>query len=487
MKDKFLPRTWKRRDLTGGLAALLGSLAVGAKAQARSATRSSAQDQALESQGLTGYSRYQPSFGGPPDHPYYMGKLMPGLRPSGQAPVLMQMPDVGDVPWKMVGGVKQFELNVEPVTREFLPGFPMSLWGFNGSVPGPSIQCTQGDRVRILVHNKLPEVTTIHWHGLDVPNRYDGIPGLTQPPIQPGETFVYEFDINQTGTFFYHPHTTMPEAFGMVGYFIVHPKVEYDPPVDRDFGLIFQNFHISENTNIPDSWSMDFNWHTINGRSGPFTTPLVCKHGERVRVRILDFSPIQHHPIHMHGHSFWITGTEGGRLPQSSWVLTNNQLIGVAQARVFEFIANNPGDWMLHCHMVHHMMNHMVQQVGPRIRSGATVDEYLEQVDQRPAVNLAQHSENPRFQTPGYPQLMRNMYMSKEAMMRIHGRQEVRGMQTNWHEAVKGLMTVMRVLPEDVYNQVMLSSGPIQPGLSVPQSFDPQGGPPLGQDPHRLS
>jgi hypothetical protein len=128
-----------------------------------------------------------------------------------------------------------------------------------------------------------------------------------------------------------------------------------------------------------------------------------------------------------------------------------------------------------------------VQQVGPRIRSGATVDEYLEQVDQRPAVNLAQHSENPRFQTPGYPQLMRNMYMSKEAMMRIHGRQEVRGMQTNWHEAVKGLMTVMRVLPEDVYNQVMLSSGPIQPGLSVPQSFDPQGGPPLGQDPHRLS
>ena len=143
-----------------------------------------------------------------------------------------------------------------------------------------------------------------------------------------------------------------------------------------------------------------------------------------------------------------MTGTEAGRLPQSSWILTNNQLIGVAQARVFEFVANNPGDWMLHCHLVHHMMNHMVQQVGPRIRSGATVDNYLEQVDHRPDVNLSEQADNPRFTTPGYPQLMRNMYMSQEAMMRIHGRQEVRGMQTNWHEAVKGLMTVVRVLPD---------------------------------------
>ncbi len=136
--------------------------------------------------------------------------------------------------------------------------------------------------------------------------------------------------------------------------------------------------------------------------------------------------------------------------------------------------------------MLHHMMNHMVQQVGPRIRSGATVDNYLEQVDHRPDVNLSEQADNPRFTTPGYPQLMRNMYMSQEAMMRIHGRQEVRGMQTNWHEAVKGLMTIVRVLPDEIYGQVMLNKGPVPAGISVPNSFDPNGGAPLGQDEHRL-
>lgn len=139
----------------------------------------------------------------------------------------------------------------------------------------------------------------------------DGVPGLTQDPIAPGKTYVYEFDLHQAGTFFYHSHMPMQEAFGMVGLFVVHPHAAFDPPVDRDFGLIFQNFAVPPNQTVPDSMAMEWNWHTINGRSGPYTTPLVCRHGERVRVRLLDFSPMQHHPIHLHGHTFWITGMEG--------------------------------------------------------------------------------------------------------------------------------------------------------------------------------
>ena len=102
----------------------------------------------------------------------------------------------------------------------------------------------------------------------------------------------------------------------MVVFFIIHPRVSYDPPVDRDFALCFQNFFIPPNSTIPDTQRMDWNWHTINGRSGPYTPPLVCKHGERVRIRILDFSPMQHHPVHIHGHTFWGDGNGGREDPE---------------------------------------------------------------------------------------------------------------------------------------------------------------------------
>ena len=206
---------------------------------------------------------------------------------------------------------------------------------------------------------------------------------------------------------------------------------------------------------------MDWNWHTINGRSGPFTTPLVCKHGERVRVRIMDFSPMQHHPVHLHGHTFWVTGHEGARIPKSAWVPRNTELIAVAQASDFEFIANNPGDWMFHCHMMHHMMNHMTRQVGPRIRDGQTVDEYMTNLSSRPQVDASRAQE---FEVPGYPQKMKGMNMSDEFMHAIWDRKEVRGMRANYPMSVKGLMTVMRVLPDDLYDLVMNSDQEIEKG-----------------------
>ncbi|HEY1192296.1 MAG TPA: copper oxidase [Gemmata sp.] len=443
-----------RREFLLSGAATAGGAAVGTDAPAAPPAKGGA---------FAGYSRWKPTFGGPPAADHYLGKLVPGLRAAGLAPVPVEAPDLPKLPFKMVGGVKEFELRCTPVKREFLPGYPMDVWGYNGTMPGPLVEANQGDRVRFVVHNELPEPTSVHWHGLELPVQYDGVPGLTQDPIMPGKSFVYEFDLHQTGTFFYHSHFPMQEAFGMAGGFVIHPKVAFDPPVDRDFYLIFQNFQIRPNQTIPDSMAMDWNWHTINGRSGPFTTPLVVKHGERVRVRLMDFSPMQHHPIHLHGHTFWVTGHEGARAPAAAWVPRNNALVGVAQATDFEFVAFNPGDWIFHCHMVHHMMNHMVRQVGPRIRTDADVADYQRNLATRPAPR-PDAATDPKFDTPGYPQRMQNMFMPPEMMKRVTGRREVRGMRKGWHMGVHGLMTVVRVLPPELYDLVMTGDREVQPG-----------------------
>ncbi|WP_182871341.1 multicopper oxidase domain-containing protein [Rhodopirellula sp. JC639] len=408
-----------------------------------------------------GFSRFTPSRGNDPDSDFYLGKLVPGFRDVSDGPAPFVAPDLPKLPFKLENGVKVFELVSMPVQQEFHPGVFMNLFGYNGSMPGPTIEVNQGDRVRIVVTNELPEDTFLHWHGFELPVQYDGAATLTQNPIKPGASMVYEFDIHEEGTFFYHSHVAMQEPFGQVGFFIVHPKKVFDPPVDRDFGLLFQNFHIAPTQTISDSWAMDWNWHTINGKSGPFTTPLVCKHGERVRVRLLNFSPMQHHPVHLHGHTFWVTGHEGARAPKTAWVPRNTELIAVAQASDFEFVANNPGDWIFHCHMVHHMMNHMVRQVGPRMRSGESVDDYLASIDDRPPVRA---SRSEKTVVPGYPQKMQGMEMSEEFMKAIWGRKETGGMRADYPMSVKGLMTVMRVLPDDLYDLVMNSEKPIEKG-----------------------
>lgn len=412
------------------------------------------------------FSRYKPSFGGPPGSDHYLGKLVPGLRKSGLAPVPVHAPDLEKLEYKMVGGAKEFHIRCTAVKREFLPGIFIDVWGYNGSVPGPVIEIVQGDRVRLVVHNDLPEHTSLHLHGIELPVAMDGVPGLVQDLIAPGKSFVYEFTLHQTGTFFYHSHVAMQEALGMVGVLIAHPKVAFDPPVDRDFVLVYQNFYVPANSSIADTSLMDWNFHTINGRSGPYTTPMVVRQGERVRVRLVNFSPMQHHPIHFHGHTFWITGSEGGRIPEQAWLPRNNTLVGVAMAQDFEFIANNPGDWIFHCHMVHHMMNHMVRQIGPRIRQAHSAQAYL---------NSPLHVPPPEnnlsdigFKTPGYPQEMQGMMnepeMSMEAMMKVMMKKECRGMRKHWSSGVKGLMTVLRVLPDDLYDRVMNSNEHIAPG-----------------------
>ncbi len=451
------------RTGTAGTVAVLSAGGIGAAGiQSQSDGPNSPKEQPEIRDEYDGFFRFKPTRGNDPESPFYLGKTVPGFRTAAAGPAPFIANDLEKLPWEMKQGAKEFHLICEPVEREFLPGYWMNVYGFNGSMPGPTIEVTQGDRIRIVVHNELPEETSVHWHGFEMPVQFDGADTMTQNPIKPGKSFVYEFDVHEEGTFYYHSHVAMQETFGMVGWFIVHPKKVWDPPVDRDFGMIFQNFRIDPMQTVSDSWNMDWNWHTTNGRRRPMATPLVCKHGERVRVRILDFSPVQHHPIHLHGHTFWITGHEGARIPKSAWIPRNTELIAVAQATDFEFIANNPGDWMFHCHMTHHMMNHMVRHVGPRMRTDESVDVYRENLERRPRAINAAHG--PGYGVPGYPQKMQGMTMTHEAMERFWSRREVQGMRATVMMSLMGLMTSLRVLPDDLYDRVMETDEQIPKG-----------------------
>jgi hypothetical protein len=278
-------------------------------------------------------------------------------------------PDVPDMPFTMENGVKVFHLVAEPVKQTILPGRTLDLWGFNGSAPGPTIQVNEGDRVRVVFDNHLPEPSSIHWHGFEDDVRYDGQPGISQQPVRPGGRFVYEFQIHQSGTYFYHSHMSMQQLTGMLGGFIMHPARAYEPGVDHDFLVHLQEYAVLPSSTIPNSMNMEFNWLLFNGKAGPAITPMLVRLGSRVRIRLVNLG-MDHHPIHLHGHTFYVTGTEGGRIPETAWWPGNTVLVGVAQSRTVEFVANNPGDWMLHCHLPHHNMNQMSSTVGRMTRGG---------------------------------------------------------------------------------------------------------------------
>jgi FtsP/CotA-like multicopper oxidase with cupredoxin domain len=355
-------------------------------------------------------------------------------------PVLVETPDVPELPYRMDGNVKEFHLIAEPVKQEIVPGRIVDLWGYNGSAPGPTIQVNSGDRVRIIVDNHLPEATSMHWHGFEIPYDMDGAPGLSQEPIAPGGRFVYEFTLNQDGTYFYHTHMAMQEMMGMIGAFIMQPKDGYKPRAARDFVVIMQEYAILPNSTVPNSMSMEFNWLTFNGKSAPATTPLIVRQGERVRIRLINLG-MDHHPIHLHGHQLVITGTEGGRQPESTWGPGNTVLVGVAQARDVEFDATNPGDWMLHCHLPHHMMNHMSSNVGPMSRG-------MSMSPGAPDVSKDANS------IPGFPQdaFMEGPMMEMDKMV---DKPETYGLRPGWSGFMGGMMTFVRVLPPDKYDKIM--------------------------------
>ncbi|MCL5289404.1 MAG: copper oxidase [Acidobacteria bacterium] len=366
-------------------------------------------------------------------------------------------PDVTSLPYKVDNGVKVFKLVAEPVKRQIVPFKTMDVWGYNGSCPGPAIQVNRGDRVRVVFDNHLPESTTIHWHGLEVPIEMDGVPYISQPPVPPGGRFVYEFTLNQEGTYFYHSHGAMQEMMGMIGMFIIHPKKPYVPRVDHDFGIILQGWAILPNNNVPNTAGMEFNWLTFNGVSSPATTPMLVRHGSRVRIRIVNMG-MDHHPIHLHGQQFYITGTEGGRAPESTWYPTNTVLVGVAQARDVEFDAIYPGDWMLHCHLPHHMMNSMSDLLQDRmIMTAATSEERaLSQMQTMAETVGFEHVHHAPIapkanEVSGFPQ---DAFMEM-GMDELVAKPETYGLPPNWSAGMMGMMTLVRVLPPEKYDKVM--------------------------------
>jgi hypothetical protein len=397
----------------------------------------------------------------------------------------------------MDGGVKEFHLIAEPVKQELVPGKVVDLWGYNGSSPGPTIQINQGDRVRIIVDNHLPEPTSMHWHGFEIPFAMDGAPGSSQDPIAPGGRFVYEFTLHQAGTFFYHSHMAMQEMMGMIGAFIMHPKEAYDPPVDQDYALILQEYAVLPNNPVPNSMNMEFNWLTLNGKSGPATTPLLVRLNDRVRLRFINLG-MDHHPIHLHGHTFVITGSEAGRQPQAAWGPKNTALVGVAEACDVEFVANNPGDWMIHCHLPHHMMNQMSSMVGPMTRRGgmaaglgmeegmgiprghatgeqngpslgrgmgvgstdekATSDGAMSMSSsmtgmQHEGMEMEADISKDANSVPGFPQ---DAFMEGPAMAmdKMVDKPENYGLRSGWSGYMQGMMTFVRVLEPEKYDKI---------------------------------
>ncbi|HEY2895229.1 MAG TPA: multicopper oxidase domain-containing protein, partial [Pirellulales bacterium] len=220
-------------------------------------------------------------------------------------------------------------------------------------------------KVRIYVSNKLPEPTTVHWHGMITPNGMDGVGGLSQKAIAPGETYKYEFVLRQAGTLMYHSHHDEMTQMGMglTGLFIIHPRNPSAPPPDRDFAILLHEWRIDVGTSRPNPNEMsDFNILTMNGKVFPATQPLIVRRGDRVRIRLGNLSAMEHHPIHLHGYRFRVTEFTEGPLPEAAQFEEGTILVPVGATRTVEFVADNPGDWAFHCHMTHHVMNQMGHQ-----------------------------------------------------------------------------------------------------------------------------
>ena len=269
------------------------------------------------------------------------------------------------LPWRMRNGWKEFHLVAEPVERELAPGMTARLWGYNGQSPGPTIECVEGDKIRIFVTNRLPEHTTIHWHGIFLPAGMDGVGGLNQPQIPPGKTYVYEYQLKQSGTFMYHPHADemVQMAMGMMGSMVVHPRDPNQYRVDRDYCFVMAAYDIEPGTMTARINTMlDFNLWAWNSRVFPGIDHLVARQGERVRVRMGNLT-MTNHPIHVHGLKFEVSCTDGGWVPkQARWPEVTAD-IAIGQMRAIEFDAEAPGDWAMHCHKSHHTMNPMGHDV----------------------------------------------------------------------------------------------------------------------------
>ncbi len=240
---------------------------------------------------------------------------------------------------RVVNGVKVFDITCKVVQWEVEPGKKVEAWTFNGVVPGPQIRVTEGDRIRMIVKNELPESTAVHFHGVEMPNAMDGVPFITQPPIKPGETFTYEFVVPNAGSHMYHSHHNAAKqvGMGMLGAFIVAPKrARAIEKVDVDYVMILND---------------GFHGYTLNGKGFPATEPVVAKLGQKVRLRFMN-EGMMIHPMHLHGMHMTVIDKDGWAQP-APWKCDT---LNIAPGERWDVIVhcNNPGTWAFHCHILPH-------------------------------------------------------------------------------------------------------------------------------------
>jgi len=241
---------------------------------------------------------------------------------------------------KIIGGVKVYEITASVVQWETAPGQKVEAWTYNEQVPGPVIRVKEGDKVRMILHNKLPESTAVHFHGLELPNNMDGVPFITQPPIKPGESFTYEFTVPNAGSHMYHSHHNAAKqvGLGMLGAFIVEPKVPMpiEKGVDVDSVMILND---------------GMHGYTLNGKSFPATEPVKAKKGQKLRIRYMN-EGMMIHPMHLHGMHMTVIAKDGWEQP-APWKCDT---LNIAPGERWDVIVNcnNPGVWAFHCHILPH-------------------------------------------------------------------------------------------------------------------------------------
>ena len=272
---------------------------------------------------------------------------------------------------KIENGVKVFDLGVSVVEWNILPEQSVEAYVFNRQVPGPRIRVTEGDRVRINVANDLPEATSVHWHGMILPNAMDGAADVTQKPIEPGESFAYEFTAGQAGTYFYHSHKEpdRQQGLGMYGALIVDPKdpardAAYD--YDREMVVQLQEWLERDGYTYP-AMTMEGalpNYFTINGKSYPETETINVEVGERLRIRFIGSNNNYVHPMHVHGGPFEIVETDGNVVPEEARLLKDTVNVGPGERYDVIWQARKPGKWLLHCHIPHHTTNDNTEEEG---------------------------------------------------------------------------------------------------------------------------
>ena len=270
---------------------------------------------------------------------------------------------------RVENGVKVFDIEASIIRWNILPHVAVEAYAYNRQVPGPRLQVTEGDHVRINFRNALPESTTVHWHGLIVPNEMDGPAKVTQDPVPPGGAYTYEFDVGQSGTYFYHSHDhpDRQQALGLYGALLIAPK---DPAnevkADLDYTIQLQEWLKREWLTYPAMLMEGAlpNYFTINGKAYPATDTVAMKVGQTIKLRFIGTNNNFVHPMHVHGGPFEVVAVDGVNLKDSARYQADTVNVGPGQRYDVVWTARKPGKWLVHCHIPHHTTNNNVEQRG---------------------------------------------------------------------------------------------------------------------------